>query len=72
MPVAAARLADVGTRDPQPLELGRSRQHVRQQLAVPVLQRGPIADGATHLGDPHYERVAHGLQLSEVERTRHG
>lgn len=70
--MAAARLADVGAADPQPLVLGRRREHPLEQLAVAGLQLGPFAQLDPRLGDPVGERVADRLQLAEAEHPRLG
>ncbi|HVS99785.1 MAG TPA: hypothetical protein VHE08_04640 [Solirubrobacterales bacterium] len=70
MPVAAARQADVGAADPQPVVLGGRRQHGGQQLAVAGLEGGPLGEGGTRLGDADGERVPQLLQLAEVEHPR--
>jgi hypothetical protein len=70
--VAAARLADVGTRDPHPLVLGRSREHSLEQLAVAGLQFVLLAQGLARNGDSLGEGVANLLQLLEPGDPGHG
>jgi hypothetical protein len=70
--VAASRLADVGTRDPHPLVLGRRRQHLLEQLAVAGLQFVLLAQGLTSDRDPLGESIANLLQLLEPRYSRHG
>jgi hypothetical protein len=70
VPVAAAGLADVGARDPQPLVLGRSREHVLEQLAVARLQLAALLQRHTHLADPLRQRVANPLELLETRDPR--
>ncbi|HEX3174026.1 MAG TPA: hypothetical protein VHQ43_07395 [Solirubrobacterales bacterium] len=70
MPVAAARLADVGARDPQPLEVLGPDQHPPQQLAVVGLELLALAQGTARLGDPRGEPVAHFLEGTEVQGAR--
>jgi len=72
MPVAATRLADIGTRDPHPLVLGRRRQHVLEQLAVAGLQLILLAQGLTSDGDPLSQGIANLLKLLEPGDARHG
>jgi len=68
--VAAARLANVGTGDSQPLVLGGRGEHVAQQLAIVLLQLVALAQRDTSLGDPSRQGVAHSLQLTEVSNSR--
>jgi len=68
--VTATGLADVGARDPQPLVLGRRRQHVLQQLAVLRLQFTPLPKRDSSLANPLGERVAHPLELFETGYAR--
>ena len=69
VPMAATRLADVGPRDPQPLEVGRFGEHVVEQLAVGGLELGPSARarGPRRSAPP---AVAHLLELAEPEGPR--
>jgi hypothetical protein len=67
--VAAARLADVGPRDPQPLEVPRPLQHPLQQLAVAGLELLPLAQGGASRADARGEGVANQLQATELERA---
>lgn len=70
MPVAAAGLSDVGARDPQPLVLGWSREHVLEQLAVAGLELTALFQGHTHLADPLGQRVPHPLELLKTGDAR--
>jgi hypothetical protein len=70
--VAASRLADVGTRDPHPLVLGRRRQHPLKQLAVAGLQLVLLAQGLPSDGDPLGQGIANLLQLLEPGDPGHG
>lgn len=67
MPVAAARLAQVLAGDPHPLEPRRVGEHPVQQLAVAGLELVAPLELAPGGPDPGGQRVAHGLQLAEVE-----
>jgi hypothetical protein len=68
--VAAAGLPEIGAADPHPLEVGRRRQHLPQQFAVPGLDSSPFAQLQASLADRLRESVAQALQLTEVEQTR--
>jgi hypothetical protein len=70
MPVTAARLADVGARDPQPLVRGRRGEHLLQQLAVASLELGLVPQPAPRHADLGRERVADGLEIAETQRPR--
>lgn len=70
MPVPAAGLADVGARDPQPLVLGRSGEHVAQKGPVALLQLIALAQNGARLDDARRERVADALQLAEIGNAR--
>lgn len=70
MPVAAARLADVGAGDPNPWVALRGEKHVGEQLPVGLLDEGALDEGAVGLGEAGRERVADLLQLTEVEDAR--
>jgi len=70
VPVAAARLADVGTGDSQPLVLGWRGEHVAQQLAVALLQLVALAQGDAGVRNPLGKRVPHALQLTEIGDSR--
>jgi hypothetical protein len=50
--------------------LGRSGQHLPQQLAVASLQLGPILQLTSRDPDPGRERVADGLEIAEAKRPR--
>lgn len=52
MPVATTWLADIGAGDPHPLVLGRSGQHLLQQLAVAGLQLSLILQLTPRDPDP--------------------
>lgn len=64
--MAAARLADVGTRDSQPLVLPRGCQHATQQLTVAGLEFIPLAERQPRGGDPLGQCVPHLLELIEA------
>jgi len=68
--VTAAGLTDVCTRDLQPLVLGRGRQHPLQQLPVTGLQFGLLLQLSPGDGDPHCQRIADRLELTEAECSR--
>src|SRR5262249_48513239 len=70
MPVAAARLADVGARDPQPPVLGGGVEHALEQLAVAGLQLAALPQREPRLTDPGRKRVADRLQIAQAERPR--
>jgi hypothetical protein len=72
VPGATAGLADVGTRDPQPLVLGGGGKHLLEQLAVAGLDHRALAEGDVGGGDPLGERVAHLLELLEPGDPRLG
>lgn len=72
MPVPAAGSADVVAGDPHPLELRGSGEHALEQLAVALLQVVLLAQGSAGVLDASRERVAHRLQLAEVERPTAG
>jgi hypothetical protein len=67
VPLAAARLADLGAGDLDPLELGGAGQHRPQQLALAGLLAGALAQRGAGAGDPLGEGVAQALELTEVE-----
>lgn len=70
MPVAATREAEVGPADPQPTEAGGVGEHSPEELAVGPLEVIPLDQGAARLGDAIGERVAHLLELPQVEHPR--
>lgn len=70
MPVAATRLADVGTGDPHPLVLGRRRQHLPQQLMVALLQLVLLTQRDAGLRDSLGKGVSDALQPAEVGDPR--
>ncbi len=70
MPLPAARLADLGAGDLDPLELGGIGQHRAQQLALAGLLAAALAQRRARLGDPLRQRVAQALELTEVEDPR--
>ena len=72
MPVPATWLADVRTGDPQPLMLGRRRQHAAQELTIAGLQFALCLQRQARRGDPLGKRVAHLLQLVEAGHPRFG
>jgi hypothetical protein len=70
MPVAAARLADVGARNPQPLVVGGRGQHAAQELAVAGLQLPLLPERHPRCGDPLGQRVPYPLQLLQAGYPR--
>lgn len=70
MPVAAARLANVGTGDSQPLVLGGRGEHVAQQLAIVLLQLAALAQRDAGVRNLLGKGVPHALQLAEVGDPR--
>lgn len=72
MPVPTTRLTDIGAGDPQPLVLGRRRQHAAQQLTIAGLQLTLRLQRQARRGDPLGKRVAHLLQLVEAGNPRFG
>lgn len=68
--MAAARLADVGAGDAQPLVLGGRGEHPLQQLAVGGLDLGALGERLACRGDPRHQRVADPLQLAEADDAR--
>ena len=70
MPVAAARLADVGAADAHPRVALRCDEHVGEKFAVGLLDEGAVGKRAVGLGEAGRERVADLLQLTEVEDAR--
>jgi hypothetical protein len=50
--------------------LGRSGQHLLQQLAIAGLELGPVPQLALRGADPGRERVADGLEIAKAERPR--
>lgn len=53
--------------DPHPLEVLRRRQHPLHQLAIFVLDAGPLDEGGPRLGDPVGEAIANHLQLAQIQ-----
>ena len=72
MPGTAARLADVVAGHLHPLVSGGIGEHLLQELAIPALERGPLAQGEASVGDPGGKGVANPLQLPEIEDARLG
>lgn len=68
--MAAARLADVGSRDLHPLVLGRRLDHPTQQLAVAPLELGALLQRHAGAGNAIGEGVAHPLELTEAGEPR--
>jgi hypothetical protein len=68
--VAASGLADVLTGYLQPLEPGGVGKHSLQELAVLGLAPRSLLQCLARIRDPSRQRVAHGLQLTEVEHPR--
>ena len=50
--------------------LGRSGQHLLQQIAVAGLQFSPILQLTPRSPDPCRERVANGLEVTKAQRAR--
>jgi hypothetical protein len=70
VPVAAARQAEVGPADPQPMKLLRGGEHVVEERPVGLLEGVALDQGPARLGDPAGERVADLLELPQVEHPR--
>jgi hypothetical protein len=70
MPMAAARLADIGAGDPHPLEIRRRGQHLPQQLPLSCLCFAALAKRDARLPDPRRQAVAQLLQLPQAEHPR--
>src|SRR4051794_17758731 len=70
MPVLAAGLADVGIRDPDPLEPRRLGDHLLDAIDVPALNIGMVREGAAGVFEPLGECVAELLKLTDAEHTR--
>jgi hypothetical protein len=70
--VPAARLADVGARDPQPLVLRGRGQHPPQQLTVAGLEFALFLERDAGGRDPLGKGIAHLLQLLEPGHSRLG
>ena len=70
MPVAATRLADVGTADADPRVALRRDEQVGEKFAVGLLDEGAVGERAVGVGEAGRERVADLLQLTEVEDAR--
>jgi len=68
--VTAARQAEVGAADPQPVELVRVGKHLVEQLAVRLLEGLALGQRAARLRDAAGERVADLLELTQVEHPR--
>ena len=70
MPVAAAGLADILVGDPHPrIQLGLD-DHRLEHAAVGLLDIGATGDLRLRLAETERERVAHPLQLRDVEHPR--
>ena len=67
MPVAAARQAEVGPADPQPAVGGGVGKHVVEEHPVGLLEGVALDQRPARLGDLAGERVAHLLELPQVE-----
>jgi hypothetical protein len=70
VPVAAARLADIGAADADPRVALRGDEHVGEKFAVGLLDEGTLGEGAVGLGQTGRQRIADLLQLAEVEDAR--
>jgi len=70
VPLTAAGLADLLTRDLHPLEVGGTGEHRRQQLALASLRLGAFAQRHAGGSDLVRERVAGALELTEIEDPR--
>ena len=70
MPVAAARLADIGAADADPRVALRGEEHVGEKFAVGLLDEGAVGERPVGLGEAGRERIADLLQLTEVEDPR--
>src|SRR5205809_7155276 len=69
MPELAARLADVGVRDPHPLEAGGIRAQGLDPLSVGLFDVCAVLERAACVFDADSELVAHRLQVTDVEQT---
>lgn len=69
MPVAATSLAEIVTRDPQPLVVARRGEHALEQLPVAALELGPLAKGQAGVLDAIRELVADRLELAQAKRA---
>ena len=67
MPVPTARQTEVVTTHLHPLEICRRSQHLAQQLVVPGLDAGALAQGQPRFGNPLGKIVAQPLELAEAE-----
>jgi hypothetical protein len=72
VPDAAARLADIGAADADPLEATGLIEHFAQQLTVAGLQLSAVGQRRASFGDALGEPVANGLQLAQIEHPRCG
>jgi len=70
VPVAAARLADVGAADPQPVVGGGVGQHRGEERAVGLLDGVALGERPPRVGGAAGERVTDLLELTEVEHPR--
>jgi hypothetical protein len=68
--MAAARQAEVGAADPQPVEAGRVGEHLVEQFLVGLLEGIALDQRPARIGDPAGERVANLLELAQVEHPR--
>lgn len=69
MPAATAGLADIGTRNPDPLVVRRRIKHPSQQLAIVGLDLRLPAERDAGVGDPFRQLVPQPLQLTEPEQS---
>lgn len=70
MPVAAARLADVGAADSQPVVGGGVGQHRGEERPVGLLDRIALGERAPRVGGATRQGIADLLELTEVEHPR--
>jgi hypothetical protein len=70
MPVAAAGLADVGSGDLHPGELGGPGKHLVEQLAIAGLAVRPLSQGPACVRNTDRKSIAQRLQLTKAKRPR--
>jgi hypothetical protein len=70
MPVPTPRQAQIVARDLHPPVVLRRSEHALQQLAIVGLELVTLPQGTACVLDPHRQRVANRLQLTEVQHAR--
>jgi hypothetical protein len=68
--VTATGQAEVVARDLQPLVVLGRLEHSLQQRTIVGLEPVAVAQGASGVLHPRRQRIADGLQLAEIERSR--